>query len=83
MAWEGLATKSGVETDEALKISRLNVSGYANDLMTWRERKRTVRGDQGEPAKDPSTVKSDFSLEHKDNEYVNGKTYLGLMKSDP
>ena len=51
--------------------------------MTWRERKKTIKGDRGELAKDPLTVKSIFSLEHKDSEFVNGKTYLGLMKSYP
>ena len=83
MAWGGLATKSSVETNEALKINRLNVSGYADDLKKWRERKRTVKGDRGELAKEPSKVKSVFSLEHKDNEYVNSKTYIGLMESYP
>ena len=27
----------------------------------------TIKGDQGESAKDPPTVKSVFSLEHKDS----------------
>jgi len=49
--------------------------------MTRRERKKTIKGDRGEPAKDPPTVKSIFSLEHKDGESVNSITYLGLMKS--
>ena len=65
-----------------MRINRLNVSGYNNGLMTRRE-KKTVKGDRGEPAKDHLMVKSIFSLEHKDGELVNHKTYLGLMGSDP
>ena len=44
--------------------------GYDDSLKTWRE-KETIKGDRGEPAKDPLTVKSVFYLEHQDGELVN------------
>ena len=31
-----------------------------------KRKEKTVKGDQRNPAKDPSTIKSVFSLEHKD-----------------
>ena len=31
-----------------------------------KRKEKTVKGDQCNPAKDPSTIKSVFSLEHKD-----------------
>ena len=45
----------------------MNALSYGNGLITWRERK-TVKGYRGELAKDPTTVKLVFSLEHKDSE---------------
>ena len=56
--------------------------GYNDSLMTWEERERLSKVTGGEPAKDSLTIKSIFSLEHKDSEYVNNKTYLGLMELD-
>ena len=48
-----------------MKISRLNALGYGDGLMTWKE-KETVKGDRYELANGPLTIKSIFSLEHKD-----------------
>ena len=41
------------------------------------KKERTIKGDWCNPTKDPSTVKSVFSLEHKDGKTMNGRTYLG------
>ena len=60
----------------------LNALGYGDGLMTWRE-KETIKGDRYESAKDPPTIKSVFSLEHKDGGFVNSRTYLGWMRLDP
>ena len=53
--------------DERKSISR-NVSGYDNDFRTWKE-ENTVKGDQWNLAKGPPTVKSIFSLKHKDGNF--------------
>ena len=48
--------------------------------MSPKKKERTVKGDQRNQrnlAKDPLTVKSVFSLEHKEGKIVNGDTYLG------
>ena len=45
--------------------------------MSPKKKERTVKGDQRNLAKDPLTVKSVFSLEHKEGKIVNGDTYLG------
>ena len=65
-----------------MRISKLNAPSFVDSLMTWRE-KKTVKGDRSELVKDLPIVKSIFSLEHKDGESMNNKTYLGLMGSDP
>ena len=42
------------------------------------ERKeKTGKGDRYNLVKDPPTVKSIFSLEHKEGKILNGGTYLG------
>ena len=46
-------------------------------------KKETIEGDQGEPAKDPPTVRSDFSLELKYSEWMNSRTYLSLVRLGP
>ena len=49
-------------------------------LVSPEKKERTVKGDQHNQrnlAKDPLTVKSVFSLEHKEGKIVNGDTYLG------
>ena len=48
-----------------------------------REKKKTTKGDRCESAKDPPTIKSISSLEHKDGELVSSRTYLGLFRLDP
>ena len=46
-------------------------------VMIPKKKERTVKGDQCNLAKDPLTVKSVFSLEHKEEKIMNGNTYLG------
>ena len=41
------------------------------------KKERIVKGDLYNPTKDLPTVKSVFSLEHKDGKTMNGRTYLG------
>ena len=41
------------------------------------KKERTIKGDRYNLAKDLLTIKSIFSLEHKDGKIVNGDTYLG------
>ena len=45
--------------------------------MIPEKKERTIKGDQCNPAKDPLTVKSVFSLKHKEEKIMNGNTYLG------
>ena len=56
--------------------------------MTWwlddlKRKRKTVKGDRCKSAKDSSTVKSIFSVEHKDDDFMNNGTYLGWMWPDP
>ena len=58
--------------------------------MAWRERERerkkkkpTIKGNRYEPVKDPPTIKSISSLEHKDGELMSSRTYLGFFRLDP
>ena len=46
-------------------------------VVNLEKKERTVKGDRCNLAKDPPTVKSVFSLEHKDGKNVNSRTYLG------
>ena len=48
-----------------------------------KRKKKTIKGDRGEQAKDPSTVKSNFSLRLKYSEWMNGGTYLDLVRLGP
>ena len=48
-----------------------------------KKKERTVKGNWSNPAKDPPTIKSISSLEHKDGELVSSRTYLGLFRLDP
>ena len=41
-----------------------------------KKKERTVKGNWCNPAKDPPTIKSIFSLERKDGKKVNDRTYL-------
>ena len=45
--------------------------------MSPKKKERTIKSDQCNSAKDPLTVKSVFSLEHKEGRIVNDNTYLG------
>ena len=57
---------------------------WAAVMAWWPARKgKTVKGDRCELAKDSLTVKSVFSLEHKDDEMPNSRTYLSWMGLDP
>ena len=51
--------------DDAWKSVSWNASSYGNALEPKRKEK-TIKGDWCNPAKDPPTIKSIFSLEHKD-----------------
>ena len=64
-----------VPTDDARKSVGSNASGYSDGFLVLK-RKRIVKGDRCNPAKDPSTIKSVFSLKHKEWKMVNGETYL-------
>jgi len=46
-------------------------------LDDLKRKKVTIKGDWDELAKDPLTVKSVFSLEHKGSEWMNSSMYLG------
>ena len=41
------------------------------------KKERIVKGDRCNLTKCPSTIKSAFSLEHKDGKTMNSRTYLG------
>ena len=41
------------------------------------KKERTIKGDRCNLAKDPLTVKSVLSIEHKDEKTMNSRTYLG------
>ena len=57
-------------------------------LRTWtvdqqpEKERKTIEGDQGEPAKDFPTVKS-VSLRLKYDKWMNGSVYLGLVWIGP
>ena len=48
-----------------------------------KKKERTVKGNWCNPAKDPPTIKSIFSLERKDGKKVNDRTYLKWMVLAP
>ena len=50
----------------ARKLVFWNVSGNGDGFLVLKRKERTVKGDRCNPAKDPPTVKSVFSLEQKD-----------------
>ena len=51
-------------------MSRPNASNF-NGLNDLKGKKEAIEGDQGEPAKDPPTVKLVFSLGLKYSEWMN------------
>ena len=57
--------------------------GYGDDFLILKRKERIVKSDQCNLAKDPLMVKLVFSLEHKDGELVNNKTYHSRMRLDP
>ena len=65
------------------EISMMNASRFNGGLMTRKEKKRLSKVIGGKPAKNPSTVKSIFSLGLKFSEWINGRMYLGLVKLGP
>ena len=57
---------------------------WASTIVDDLKRKKvTIEGNQGELAKDPPTIKSVFSLEHKGSEWMNSSVYLGWIRLDP
>ena len=48
-----------------------------------KKKKETIKGDQGEPAKDPLTVKSNISIRLKYSEWMNSRTPLGMERLSP
>ena len=50
---------------DARKLVGWNASDYGDGFLVLKRKERTIKGDRYNPAKDPSTVKSIFSLEHK------------------
>ena len=53
-----------------IKISRPNASNF-NGLNDLKRKKETIKGNRGEPTKDPPTVKLVFSLGLKYSEWMN------------
>ena len=45
-----------------------------------KRKKETIEGDQGKPAKNPLTFKSNFALRLKYSEWMNSRTSLGLVR---
>ena len=65
-----------VPTDDARKLVGWNALDYGDGFLVLKRKERTVKGDQCNLAKDPPTVRSIFSLEHKEEKILNGGTYL-------
>ena len=65
-----------VPTDDARKSVGWNALDYGDGFLVLKRKERTVKGDQCNLAKDPPTVRSIFSLEHKEEKILNGGTYL-------
>ena len=63
-------------TNDARKSVGWNALGYGDGFLVLKRKERTVKGDQCNPAKDLPTVRSIFSLEHKEKKILNGGTYL-------
>ena len=63
-------------TDDARKSVGWNALDYGDGFLVLKRKERTVKGDQCNLAKDPPTVRSIFSLEHKEEKILNGGTYL-------
>jgi len=51
---------------DARKSVGWNALDYGDGFLVLKRKERTIKGDRYNPAKDPSTIKSIFSLEHKD-----------------
>ena len=65
------------------EISMMNASRFNGGLMTRKEKKRLSKVIGGKPAKNPSIVKSIFSLGLKFSEWMNGRMYLGIVRLGP
>ena len=65
-----------VPTDDARKSVGWNALDYGDGFLVLKRKERTVKGDQCNLVKDPPTVRSIFSLEHKEEKILNGGTYL-------
>ena len=63
--------------DDARELVGQNASGYGDGFLVLKRKERTIKGDRCNPAKDPLTIKSVFSLEHKEVKILNGGTCLG------
>ena len=51
--------------DNTRKSVGYNALGYGGGFLVLKRKERTIKGDWCNPAKDPLTVKSIFSLVHK------------------
>ena len=60
-----------MEDDDVWESVGWNASGNDNGY-SLEKKERNVKGDRGDPAKDPPTVESVFSLGHKDRKIVDG-----------
>ena len=64
--------KFQMNSNDAKKISRLNTPGF-NGLVVvwkaWKERNTKIKGDRGEPAKNPLMLKLVFPLELKNSNF--------------
>ena len=60
------------------EISRLNASDFNGRWMIWKKKKKKKRTGQ-----EPSTIKSNFSLEFKYSEWMNSRMYFSLVRLDP
>ena len=63
--------------DDAQELVGQNASGYGDGFLVLKRKERTVKGDRCNPTKDPLTIKSVFSLEHKERKILNSGTCLG------
>ena len=51
--------------DNTRKSVGYNALGYGGGFLVLKRKERTIKGDWCNPAKDPLTIKSIFSLVHK------------------
>ena len=64
--------------DDAQKISRLNAPGFNGLEIGLKRKKHQIKGNQGEPAKNPPMLKLVFSLELKNSNFRSGRNLLSF-----